>query len=364
VKEVGKHISDLLFDHDCVIVPSLGGFLASNQPSRVLLPNHIIYPPYRKIAFNVYLRQNDGLLANHISETESIPYPEAARLIDSFTSGCFDILDTGKKVEIQNVGNLFYDKEKNLQFEVSRNVNHLKDSFGMEAVHFLPIKRDVKTEKPKSSEEKTIRASVPPIKKIVPATGTGNKRKYIGIAAVVSALVWLSLNLYYIAPKKYEATSLSPFDSQETAYPITDSFNSVSVEENSNDPYTEVETINTITPDNSVIADEDNTVREEESEVAVTKPEIKEIVVPPASIALAKVTSENKNHLVAGVFKIRENADKMHQHLLTLGFSNAAIIVANNKSYVTYESFQQQADAKSFADSIRKQNLEGWVWVH
>ena len=120
MEELGRHISELLFEHDCVIVPALGGFLASNQASRVLLPNHTIFPPYRRIAFNVYLKQNDGLLANHIVESEDISFSEATQLIDSFTLGCFETLDNGKKVNITDIGILFYDKEKNLQFEAFR----------------------------------------------------------------------------------------------------------------------------------------------------------------------------------------------------------------------------------------------------
>ena len=72
MEKISKHINELLFDHDCVIVPSLGGFLASNESSHVVLPNHIIFPPYRRIAFNVYLKQNDGLLANHLVKKENI----------------------------------------------------------------------------------------------------------------------------------------------------------------------------------------------------------------------------------------------------------------------------------------------------
>ena len=161
MEEIGKHISELLFDHDCVIIPSLGGFLASNQPSRILLPNHIIFPPYRRIAFNVYLKQNDGLLANYLAKSESIPYTEATQKIESFTNSCFEILENGKKVNITDVGTLFYDKEKNIQFEVFRNINYLKESFGMESVHFLPIDRNEKVEKKKLPIEKTLRPSIP-----------------------------------------------------------------------------------------------------------------------------------------------------------------------------------------------------------
>src|SRR5690348_3823265 len=101
--EISRHINELLFDHDCVIVPSLGGFLASSQPASIVMPNRIIYPPYRRIAFNVYLRQNDGLLANHLISIENITYAEAVRKIESFVYSCIETLESGKKVSIAEV---------------------------------------------------------------------------------------------------------------------------------------------------------------------------------------------------------------------------------------------------------------------
>ena len=80
---IEQHISELLFDHDCVIVPSLGGFLASNQNS-VITANLVLFPPFRKIAFNVYLKNNDGLLANHLVEYEHISYQQALIQIEKF----------------------------------------------------------------------------------------------------------------------------------------------------------------------------------------------------------------------------------------------------------------------------------------
>src|SRR5205085_10633746 len=215
MEKISRHINELLFDHDCVIVPSLGGFLASNESAHVAMPGNVIFPRYRRIAFNVYLKQNDGLLANHIVKTENIAYPEATRLIETFTVQCFENLDNGKKVNIAEVGLLYFDKEKNLQFEAFKKFTHLKDSFGMEPVHFLPVVREVKTESKKPIPEKVLRPSIPqPIdvreKVIVAKKG----KRYIGVAIIGAALFWVGLNIYLVTPKKYESTSLSPFDSQ------------------------------------------------------------------------------------------------------------------------------------------------------
>jgi len=367
VEKIGKHISELLFDHDCVIVPSLGGFLASNQSSRVLLPNHIIFPPYRRIAFNVYLKQNDGLLANHLVKTENIPYSEATQLIDSFTTECFENLDNGKKVNITEVGTLYFDKERNIQFEAFRKFNHLKESFGMEPVHFLPVSRDQKQESKRLPAEKTIRASLPSPVDVRNKVVSANKNKrYLGVAIIGAALVWVALNIYLVAPKKYESTSLSPFDSQSTAITKTDSIRNIPAEVQKTDSEIAIEnTITTTAPSETTASVEEKT--ETIAPAIIAPPNTTVVTFPPATTPGEEIETSGrtkKHYLVAGVFKIKENADGMLLRLRQSGFSNARIVEANDRHYVSYSSFSKVTDAVSLADSLRGKNLEGWVWYH
>ena len=60
---LGKHIEILLWEHDCVIVPGLGAFIA-NHASACYNENgdNMFLPPYRNVCFNQSLATNDGLL--------------------------------------------------------------------------------------------------------------------------------------------------------------------------------------------------------------------------------------------------------------------------------------------------------------
>ena len=374
MEEIGKHISELLFDHDCVIIPSLGGFLASNQPSRILLPNHLIFPPYRRIAFNVYLKQNDGLFANHLVKSERITYTEATRQIESFTKGCFETLENGKKINITEVGLLFYDKEKNIQFEDFRNTNHLKDSYGMESIHFLPIQRDEKAEKKKLPLEKTIRSSLPQEKGKRSKFTLSNGKQIVGAVLILSVIVWFSLNLYFVAPKKYESTSLNPFDSQNIKINQTDSIRNIPSDAVTANTTQNTETVaqaplitDTITSLNNKI---DSAVKNDIDKNVVTastteiNKDKKNSAPLPQVIENSFPASSNKHYLIAGVFKIKENAQSMALHLQQLGFKNTRIIEANKCSYVSFDEFSRQDDALAFADSLHKKNIEGWIWKH
>lgn len=359
----------MLFDHDCVIIPSLGGFLASNQPARILIPNQVIFPPYRRIAFNVYLKQNDGLLANYLVETDNISYAEAMRNIESFTTMCFTTMDNGRKVNLEEIGSLYFDREKNIQFEAFRNFNHLKESFGLDAIHFLPIRREEEAVNKKNITEKVNRPSVAPRdrnKFIIKR----NKR-IIGAALLLGGIVWFSMNLYFVAPKNYEATSLNPFDSQETAFNKIDSLNDLaSGNLKSNDtllsdivipmvPHDTVNSQETITDDTDVALN-------------VRKPDVPEDIIKETDkletekqeLKQDQETIRNKSYLISGVFKIRDNAVSQVTKLKQMGFSNARIIEANDMNYVAYDSFSNNSEARALLDSLHDKKMESWIWKY
>jgi hypothetical protein len=335
VLNLEQHISELLYLHDCVIVPSLGGFLASNQTSSVSAVSQSIYPPYRKLAFNIYLRQNDGLLANHLVAFENMSYEEAIKEIDLFVSGCFDLLDNGKKVVLHSIGSLYYDSEKNIQFEANRSVNYLIDSFGLQPVHFSPVQKISEPAKPATID----RPSVVPVKKL--RKNAKRVRNVLGVTGIAAAIAWFSFNMYMVAPKKYQSTSLSAYDSQ-SFIPKKDT----------------VQTVRSATP---------VPVKVETVYVASVAPDLKEI---PSEATIQKVeeapaVSETSNtdlhhHVVAGVFKIRENAESHLMDLQRRGFVNAEIIEANGRNYVTFSSFSSYGDAITMADSLRSDSA--WIW--
>ena len=64
---ISNYINDLLFHHDCVVVSGLGAFIL-NSESAIVDEKGKIEPPKKIISFNRLINQNDGLLANYISE--------------------------------------------------------------------------------------------------------------------------------------------------------------------------------------------------------------------------------------------------------------------------------------------------------
>ena len=62
---ITRHIADLLYDRECVIVPGLGGFIKAYRPALIIHGTHEFYPPSGTIAFSCSMRSwskvKDGL---------------------------------------------------------------------------------------------------------------------------------------------------------------------------------------------------------------------------------------------------------------------------------------------------------------
>ena len=75
--KISYHIFNLLQEHDCVIVPNFGAFVARNISAKISRDGSRIYPPNKEITFNKSLIKSDGLLINRISSNENISYEMA-----------------------------------------------------------------------------------------------------------------------------------------------------------------------------------------------------------------------------------------------------------------------------------------------
>lgn len=83
---IEQHITKLLLNNDCVIVPGFGGFMAHHTEARYDAATRQLCPPHRTLGFNQQLTMNDSLLAQSLIETCDMSYPEAMNVIDAYVS--------------------------------------------------------------------------------------------------------------------------------------------------------------------------------------------------------------------------------------------------------------------------------------
>lgn len=134
---VEELIGNLLLRHNCVIVPSFGGFVAKQSSATIDYKNGIMLPPRKSVLFNRQLVNNDGLLVSEFSTVNKVYYTAAEENVRERVSEWNEKLRNGERVTLDRVGYLFYDQEKNICFEQDRFFNLLLESYGLGKVHFV-----------------------------------------------------------------------------------------------------------------------------------------------------------------------------------------------------------------------------------
>ncbi len=335
MEKVEKHISELLYEHDCVIVPELGGFVTNYASAKIHPTQHTFTPPSKNIVFNKNLKNNDGLLANRIVTFENTNYPEALKYINRFVENTNAELKKGAKVKIDEVGVLFLDVERNIQFEPSTH-NYLLQAFGLSSFQSPAIKRDNISKR--IEKEFKDRGAIPAEKKKI------NVKRIVALAIAVPlvfGMIWVPLKTDLLKNTNY--SNLNPFAKHEMKVEAPKSKVAVPLKEIKKD--------------------------------TVVLPVITETQTPAATLVepvKADSTSVSKNndvnldfkyHVVAGCFAIENNAIKFVTSLQQQNI-DAAIIGKNNKNLfvVSCGNFATYKEANNGLAGLRKQLPNVWLY--
>ncbi len=134
--EINRYIKDLLLEHDCVVIPGLGGFIGSPIGAEQQPVTKSINPPGKRITFNGQLQRNDGLLIHHVSITKAISYDVAEDEVYQFVKESKKRLEQSGLIMFPEVGKLMADNEGIISFYPTPGRNLLQESFGLKPVHY------------------------------------------------------------------------------------------------------------------------------------------------------------------------------------------------------------------------------------
>jgi len=144
IYSVEEHIKELLFRHDCVIIPNFGGLVSNPVSSKINAVSGTIFPPCKLIVFNKNLSINDGLLINHISKKEKISVDDSKNIVFDFSKKITDSLMTERSMRLNNIGLFTLGSEDNIIFHQDIANNFDLNSFGFES---FQIQKKTKTKK-------------------------------------------------------------------------------------------------------------------------------------------------------------------------------------------------------------------------
>lgn len=197
-----EYISDLLFLHDCVIIPDFGGFICNYKSAFIDEDSGLICPPTKDILFNRNLTHNDGLLVNWIASKENITYDKATTQLTLFCEDLKIRLNQKQRVAFGDIGVFFTDRRFNIIFEPGKS-NFFAEAYGMEPIAVQPTEA-VKSQPVQISMPT---ATAPDMSAYINMESSGNilhrLLKYaLAVAAVAGVAVITQLDIFHSNSKE------------------------------------------------------------------------------------------------------------------------------------------------------------------
>lgn len=351
-----SHIRELLYHHDCVVVPGFGGFVASQRPARIDRASDIFYPPSRVVGFNARIDHNDGLLISHISARSSMNYVDVKKLVDSFVEKVKNRLVAGRTVHFEGIGQFVVDRDHNLQFEPDPAANFLTEAYGLSFFRCPDPASRGKAGKlataVRDDERSPLRA------------GLSKMLRYAAVGIpLAAALAWGAMNTGAIREFNFNITSLNPFSavidsgsgpagsppasSGPGAYPAPLPPGAAAAPAG--------DELFAVTPD-----DETNDVTAGEP-AAAPAPDAGDAA--PVPLPEAPAAAVRSHYLVAGSFLRETNAISLSRQLANDGYHTSIIESEKGMFRVSMYSSQNRREALQMLRKVRAERGSSEVWM-
>ena len=332
--EIPFYISELLFEHDCVIIPDFGGFVGHYSPAKIHPISHTFYPPSKNILFNSKLTRDDGLLLDFISQRENISYQEARAMADQFVSEIKLQLLNKRKVVLGNIGILKLDLENKILFEPDTATNYLEDSWGLQGFVSPPVIRS-----------KAVHRKEPIFIDRKPTSEETKRRRKI-LAPMLIAIPLLLITGWLI----FSQQGLNLTGSQKTGI--------VTLPESANEDITSGHIKNELKSEAPALKNLDFT-EEAVNQSLEEKEEYSELPVPVE----IPVLKQKKYHIIGGAFADPENAEKLVGVLRNKGYNaDRAGLSKSGLHMVSYLATPDKSEAMINLEMIRRDdNPSAWL---
>jgi nucleoid DNA-binding protein len=339
---ISHQLHRLLPDHDCVVIPGLGGFVCNDRPARYDAAREELIPPAKDMLFNERLIHNDGVLAHELSAASGLSYTEALDLIESESAWMRAALRAGDTVTLAHVGRLFRPTPTEaVVFTPDAELERLFRSFGLQRIPLRPLESaapatpEIPVAEPAKSQP-TISAPVHPMWRriaaalavpVVAASAWWGVSQDAELLNFVPEIGWSSESASFI-PRFPEEGVFVP-EPVETADVNRFATLLGSIGESSRLRYNFIDD------------------RPEPNGTRITAPE------PVPDLVPVPVPVPPKFLLVAGAFSVPANAEKLAADARAEGLPGEVRKAANGLDLVTVGAFVSETEAREALESVR-----------
>lgn len=376
-----EHISQLLFQHDCVIVPNFGAFISNTANVAFDEKTNTFISPRKELSFNTTLTKSDGVLVNKIVEDEPMSFENAQTFLNEQVYFWQEHLKNGKVLTLQNIGSLQFNDAGKIDFKPENAQNYFIAAYGLSNLQANYILDSSKTKTSNKHMSKFLAAA-----SLIPIIVGGFL--YFNTPQPVQEFVteqWSGLVLPMIG--KDDATKTEKPTVQYDVYNMPQTIAEPSlVEYQIAETVTKTDTIETPKKVEITVVKETklNETEKEITAIVKEKPSTKEVVktetkkltkVETPKTAEKKVedkkeiatkttakSSNKKYQVIAASLKRQEDADRLVGELKKQGYKDAGVsYVKGRYYYVTYSIFNNIEDAQKYMNDVNKKSPGTWV---
>ncbi|SEJ62484.1 Sporulation related domain-containing protein [Dyadobacter sp. SG02] len=345
-------IRKLIGEYEFVIIPGFGALLSHQVPAVYDGNSGIFAPPVKRLAFNEYLKLDDGLLANYISRHEKVTHADAVEYVKGYTDRLRSGLDIHGEASITGIGEFKQNVEGKLVFEPNTGKYFKDEWYGFEKIKTVEVQaRPVAA----LNSAQYISDDV----EVVELETEARPRRWTGwAAAAVIAGLLCGLSFFLVnTENEYIKSTLNPFSEMFSRKDAVETTVVKSEEVKTPEPAPVREEI--VAKVDSMPVDS-APVNPVETVASTPAPAPAAIEAKPVEIASAKF------YVIAGAFKGTKQANVLLAELTKKGFTKALIIPGDERSKkvkVAVDGFDNETDAYRASNELKKVIGEaGWVF--
>lgn len=349
---LARHIELLLIEHDCVIVPGLGGFIANHADAQYMSEGeHLFLPPYRTIGFNPQLQVNDGLLVQSYMMAYTTSYPLANLQMEKDLERMLLELDMKGEYVLEGIGVLKKTLNQNITFTpqqagVLTPTLYGLYSYEMKSVQSLLKEREIRKQLQDAASSMHVTGNPAQNQPTIHKSGVGSgeaSRHWLdfGIAAAAAVLLF-----FCISHSALKHTSGDADTVVATFTPMTKTVHSTS------------------SPTSSPVQKKEVMTAETTAEVETTTKETVETSTAKSAENQPEAEVSVQYTIVLASFVNEVNANRYIEQMKKDGFGEGRYVKNGNTSRIIYSTYQTESDAQSALISLRKQSSEfASAWV-
>ena len=325
----------LLHDHDCLVVPDFGGFVAHPVPARYDGDKGEWVPPGRNVAFNPKLTVRDGLLEQEIRRATGCSNEAAGALIDREVAALKQAVQSGHTQDIPGLGRLYLNEQGRIAFAPEARIGERYAPPGLGRIPWLDRTATQAEETPEVEAPRTVPEPAEP------ATASAIRRDFTPLLRVAAVLLpVLLVGSFWWRSNDAATFDLFPSDSGPSSHylPRIEGEDIRFPEE----PHAALSFIDPKAPDLQPVAS---------TEEMMPIPE-------PAGTA-----SGCTHHVIAGTFSTMNRAATLARRFESLGYSTSILPGPSGNHRVSAGCFMDAAKASTFRKGLQQHHGIEQAWI-